>query len=436
MALSWGRYFRESIPAKQISVGHETDLANTLSQCQLPMLPYGLGRSYGDSCLNSSGALIHSKFLNRVLSFDRQQGIIHAEAGCSLREVSELAIPSGFFLPVTPGTQFVTLGGAVANDVHGKNHHTRGCFGRHILEFRIWRSDRQEVVACSPTQNSELFQATIGGLGLTGFIVDLKLQLIKGSPWIDEEIIKFSGLKEYRQITEESDTEWEYTVSWVDCLKQSKDGPRGLFMRGKHSLSRGFEPSFVFPKSIASIPIEMPQFLLNQGSIAAFNFLYYNKQLSKMARRTVSYGPFFYPLDILEGWNKIYGKRGFFQVQFVVPTSEVEFLKDIFALIARSGDASFLAVLKDFGDLPSPGWMSFPVPGVTLALDFANKGKSTFELISRIYDLVLKAGGRVYPAKDAAMASEMFYKTYSQIDRFAKLIDPKFSSDFWRRVKK
>jgi len=397
------------------------------------VLPYGLGRSYGDVCLNDKGVILLSRPLNRFISFDIQQGVLRCEAGVSLTEILELSVPQGWFLPITPGTQFVTVGGAIANDVHGKNHHGAGTFGRHVLQFELLRSDGERLL-CSPASNPAYFAATIGGLGLTGLITWAELQLKRiEHRAIQSENIRFANLAEFFELSAQSDHYFEYTVAWIDC---SQALGRGIFFRGNH-VTKNEIPTKWAPRSFTfKIPLDFPNFVLNHWTIAAFNTLYYQQQKAKSVAKLVDYEPFFYPLDAILEWNRMYGKRGFLQYQLVVPDEDPGLIKEILQMIAQSQLASFLAVLKKFGSLTSPGLLSFPRAGITLALDFPIKGAQTFELLERLDEVVKAGGGAVYPAKDARMSARSFQTFYPQWSAFAKYIDPRFSSSFWRRVSK
>lgn len=427
---SWGRYPKVEQEILAVRWRDET-LPDSGDKS---VLPYGLGRSYGDSCLNDGQALVETSGLNRFIAFDKKKGILRCEAGVTLDEILKLIVPSGWFLPTTPGTKFITVGGAIANDIHGKNHHVAGTFGCHVKAFELLRSDgaRQR---CTARTNTELFKATLGGLGLTGLITWAEFRLKKiSNAWIDVESIKFESIAEFLKLSRESDKTWEYTVSWIDCVTQGESMGRGIFMRGNHSpasvLSRKVH---VDPKVTA--PFNCPGFLLNAFSIKAFNTLYYSKQRSKRSNSRVHYDPFFYPLDVVNDWNRIYGTRGFFQYQFVIPFGGgQEAMELILRKITASKQGSFLAVIKTFGAKKSPGMLSFPQPGITLALDFPNRGESTFKLFKELDSVVDEAGGLLYPAKDARMSAELFQKTYPQWEAFSTFVDPKFSSSFWRRV--
>jgi FAD/FMN-containing dehydrogenase len=397
------------------------------------LLPYGLGRSYGDSCLNEGGAALLSSHLDRLISFDAASGEVHCEAGIVLKDLIEWALPRGWFLPVSPGTQFVTVGGAIANDVHGKNHHVEGSFGAHVTSLTLLRSDGS-VLECSRSQNADYFRATLGGLGLTGFIVAARFRLKKvAGPWVDQEEIKFRSLRDYFALSEESKGH-NYVVSWIDCLSARPDGSlKGIFIRGDHAAERG-EPVAKADARL-DVPFRLPSWVLSRASIGAFNWLYFAKNTQERAQSRRPYGPFFYPLDAIGHWNRIYGKAGLLQYQCVLPFRGAhESLREMLVQIARSGQGSFLGVLKNFGDQASEGLLSFPRPGVTLALDFKNEGARSRALFERLDRLVLEADGALYPAKDQRMGPEIFRASFPFLGQFCELKDPAFSSSFWRRV--
>lgn len=428
---SWGRY-----PSTSQQVRYFQWPWQRLSpRAGLSMLPRGLGRSYGDSCLNDGGELLSTRYLDRFIAFDTEKGVVRCESGVSFDRLLDVIVPRGWFVPVTPGTRFVTLGGALANDVHGKNHHRAGTFGRHVRSFELLKSSGERM-RCSPTEHAPLFAATVGGLGLTGLITWIELQLVPiKSPAISMDSIKFEGLDEFFTISKESDKDSAYTVAWLDCVATGKSFARGIFMKGNTAEADMKNPRRSDASVPLSIPIDFPSFVLNNLSIRAFNWLYFHKQRKKHVSTLVHYRPFFYPLDSIGNWNRIYGKRGFFQFQCVVPVEDGK--KRIEALlntIVQSGRGSFLAVLKEFGDLPSPGMMSFPRRGVTLCLDFPNQGAATLELLRRLDDQTRELGGAIYPAKDATMSPESFKMYYPRWEEFQKYIDPAFSSSFWRRV--
>lgn len=426
---SWGRY-----PKAKHQVSHPEWLSDPMP---IPepggsLLPYGLGRSYGDSCLNDGQTLLATWRLNRFLEFDQDSGRLRAEAGVSLADILALAVPRGWFLPVTPGTKHVTLGGAVANDVHGKSHHASGSFGNHIDRFELLRSDGRRFI-CSPDENADYFAATVGGLGLTGLItwVELRLKPIPG-PWIDVEELQFRGLDEFLALSRESEQTHEYIVAWVDCASTGRNFARGIFSRGNHSPC---EAPWTPPGAAPRMPIDLPGFALNPLSVGLFNSLYFHKQLSARRARTVSYETFFYPLDAIGDWNRAYGKQGFLQWQCVIPFRNArDAMSEILTRITASGLASFLSVMKTMGSTPPAGMLSFPAPGVTLALDFPARHARVFPMLAGLDEIVAAAGGRLYPAKDARMSGRHFRLFYSRHEEFRPYLDPAFSSSFWRRV--
>lgn len=432
---SWGRY--PKLEAKIVPLNWT---------CEFPlrpppatrMLPVGAGRSYGDVCLLGHGTLLRTRGpglsggMDRLLDFDPTTGILCCESGTTLGEILDFAVPRGFFLPVAPGTKFVTVGGAIANDIHGKNHHLAGTFGRHVPRFELIRSDGRQLI-CSAAQNADWYAATIGGMGLTGLIAWAEVKL---RPIVSRRIqymgIKFSGIEEFVALSERN-SKTEYTVAWIDCVGTGKNFARGIFMAGDHdTVPRPLKRS---KTSRLSLPFDLPEFMLNHGTVGIFNTLYYNRQRSKVKSSSLDYEPFFFPLDRLRHWNRLYGKSGLLQFQCVIPWEpEHRGLTEMLKSITRSGLASFLAVLKVFGDVPSPGMMSFPRPGITLALDFPIRHEASFDLIERLAAITREHGGRMYPAKDATMTPAQFQAFYPQWKKFAAYIDPSFDSAFWQRV--
>ncbi len=430
---SWGRYPKVQHSQVQ-SIYWRSELPD-LSRFEQPVLPYAYGRSYGDSCLNEGGISLDISHLRCFISFDENTGLLCCESGVSLAEILEVMVPRGWFLPVSPGTRFVSVGGAIANDIHGKNHHRAGTFGCHVTCFELLRSNGERLV-CSPSQNSELFRATIGGLGLTGIILwaEFRLKPIV-NPYIDMDHIRFASLDEFFEISAESDQDYEYTMSWVDLLIGGKNLCRGIFMRGNHNQSRALASKPVKKRLPLALPFNFPSFVLNTLTVKTFNELFYHAQLGKSIHKIVPYDPFFYPLDSIRDWYRMYGKRGFLQYQFVVPFANAnEAMREILGRIRRSGEGSFLTVLKKFGAIQSPGMLSFPRPGLTLALDFAYGGSKTLKLLAELDRIVLQSGGAVYPAKDARMSAGSFQAFFPGWKEFAQYIDPHFSSSFWRRV--
>ncbi len=429
--LSWGRYPRVKQDIQEI-LWRSDSLPKIKPSGSF--LSYGMGRSYGDVCLNDGGIILHTASMARLIAFDEANGVIRCDAGVCLNELLEFLVPHGWFVQVTPGTKFVTVGGMIANDVHGKNHHRVGTFGNHVTCFELLRSDGSRLL-CSSDQNTQLFAATIGGLGLTGLITwaEIKLKKIHG-PYIDTESVRFDNLAEFFDLSRDSDNAWEYTVAWIDSLAKGKRLGRGLFMRGNHSASPvpGKMPKI---NQRITIPFDAHSNLLNKYSIKVFNSLYYRKQLSKTVHKSQYFDQYFYPLDGIGQWNRLYGKKGLLQYQCVVPINDGrEIISQILKECSRKGQGSFLSVLKIFGNITSPGIMSFPREGVTLALDFPNRGTETFLLLDTLDKIVTSAEGAVYPAKDARMTSASFKTYYPKWNEFEKHIDPHFSSSFWRRV--
>lgn len=432
---SWGMYPKTKALVRELDSRKEDFSEATQGiDSAASYLPYGQGRSYGDSCLNDGNVLIVTEKLNHFIELNQETGLLRVEAGLTLKEILDHIVPQGWFLPVVPGTQYVTIGGAIANDIHGKNHHVAGTFGCHVTSFELLRSDGSRHF-CSANENSSLYRATIGGLGLTGLIVWAEIQLKKiSSPWIARETLRFSHLAKFFEYTLESDNKYEYTVGWMDCLSQGADLGRGVFFRGNHLLLKDVSELKVKKERIKTFPMYAPEFVLNRFSMKTFNSLYYHTHPSKNSE-LVHYRPFFFPLDSINRWNRLYGKRGFFQYQCLVPFQGSESpIYDIIETFAKSGLGSFLTVIKTFGQISSPGLLSFPRPGVTLTLDIPNEGRKTLRVLESLDEKVMDAGGRVYPAKDARMSKESFQQYFPERSEFEKFKDPKFSSSFWRRV--
>lgn len=397
------------------------------------VLPFGNGRSYGDSCLNVGGALLETRRLDRFIRFDREQGVMACESGVQLADILRIAVPEGWFPHVLPGTQFVTVGGAIANDIHGKNHHRAGTFGCHVERLELCRSSGERLL-CSAGERPEWIMATVGGLGLTGLITwaEIRLRRIAG-PWMHVETVRCTGLEELLEVSAESDESFEYTVAWIDCLAGGARLGRGILQRANHV--EGSERSRRDWKSRRlTVPFVFPVSPINRETLRLFNTLHYRRH----RRPSVSlehYQRFFFPLDGIGQWNRLYGRRGFYQYQCVVPQATArDAMRDLLTIVGRSGLGSFLAVLKAFGEAESPGLLSFPRAGLTLALDFPNRGARLEALFAQLDAIVAAAGGRLYPAKDGRMPSELFHGGYPRWREFSAFIDPRFSSNFWRRV--
>ncbi|MGC2398203.1 MAG: FAD-binding oxidoreductase [Acidobacteriaceae bacterium] len=426
---SWGRYPKHSADIYPLFWREDFPVSIPSGS---KMLAVGMGRSYGDVCLLQHGTLLRTPHLDRLISFDSQTGRLRCEAGVSLAEILDFAVPRGWFLPVSPGTKYVTVGGAIANDIHGKNHHLAGTFGLHILCFELLRSDGTPVL-CSPGENAEWYSATIGGMGLTGLITWAELQL---RPIVSRRIrlrtTKFLGLEEFVALSQAASNS-EYTVAWIDCVARGRNFARGIFMQGDHDETLG--PLIPLAKTKFALPFDLPAIALNRNSVGLFNSLYYHRQMSKQRSAVIDYEPFFYPLDRILQWNRLYGRQGLLQFQCVLPwEGGIAGTTRLLQAITASGLASFLAVIKAFGDVASPGTMSFPMPGITLALDFPIRREASFALLDRLADITAEFGGRMYPAKDACMSGEHFRQFYPQWEHWAAYIDPAFSSSFWQRV--
>jgi FAD/FMN-containing dehydrogenase len=424
---AWGRL--SALPHQVVALSDPRH-TKALLMASTPGLPFGNGRSYGDASLNPEGVLWATRGLDHVIAFDPQTGVLTCEAGVLLRDIQALVAPRGWLLPVTPGTQMITVGGAIANDVHGKNHHVYGCFGDHVVQLNLLRTDGEEII-CGPRLRADWFAATLGGIGLTGLITQATLQLkkIPGS-WLETETIAYSNPHEFFDLADGSEKDWENTVSWIDCVAGS--GGRGLFMRGTFIADTGR----IVPKAAAKrMPFVPPVSLVNGLTLRPFNEAYFWLNKRKTGRQVTHYQPFFYPLDNLHDWNRMYGPKGFYQYQSVVPR-EVgqDAVSAMLAEIGRSGQGSFLAVLKTFGNREPLGMLSFAQPGVTLALDFPNHGAKTLALFERLDAIVREARGRIYLAKDARMPRDLFEAGYPRLSEFIQYRDLGISSAMSRRL--
>ncbi len=396
-------------------------------------LPFGNGRSYGDSCHNDAGRLIVMRPSASVHAFDPETGVMEADAGVLLSEILTRVMPLGFFLEVTPGTAQVTLGGAVANDVHGKNHHRRGTFGGSVLSFTLTTGDAV-TRTCSAGENRDLFSATIGGMGLTGVIGTVRFRLMKvPSANIRQTAFRFADLDRYFDAIDAIDAAHEYSVAWIDQLATGRHTGRGVVMAGDHAPDGGQAQMPAPPR--LGVPFAPPVNLLNGVTLRAFNALYYGRAPKTPSVSLAGWRSFFHPLDAISNWNRLYGPRGLFQHQSVYPEGTAR--QTTLALMdcaRRHGHASFLTVLKRFGTVASPGLLSFPRPGFTLTLDFANAGAQTLRMLDALDEIVLAAGGAVNPYKDQRMSPAMFEASFPGWRKLEALRDPKIVSDFWRRT--
>lgn len=398
---NWGNY---PIVEKPIKSEDSLDKIKELLQQNNEIIARGNGRCYGDASL--AEYIFSTKRLDKFISFDRLNGVIECESGVLLSEILEIIVPQGYFLYVTPGTKFITIGGAIASDVHGKNHHTEGCFSDWLIEFSLI-NEKGEVLKCSREENSDLFWATVGGMGLTGIILSAKIKLKNiETAYIRQESIKAENLDEIFKLFDESES-WTYNVAWIDCLQKGSNIGRSILMRGEHALKAELpkgkqEYSLrLKQKPKPTIPFYFPNFVLNNWTVRIFNWLYYQKQSKKQVINFVDYETFFYPLDTVNDWNKIYGKGGFIQYQMVIPKEKgKEGMRKILETIANSGNGSFLAVLKLFGENNPEAYNSFPMEGYTLALDF-KINKKLKQLVNQLDSIVEEYGGRIYLTKDS-----------------------------------
>jgi decaprenylphospho-beta-D-ribofuranose 2-oxidase len=426
---SWGMY--PKIKSSVFRFQKEESL-KCIIETQSALIPRGNGRSYGDSAL--SNHIIDVRPHDYFESFDDDNGLLHVQAGVLLSEILEAFVPRGWFLKVTPGSKLITIGGAIASDVHGKNHHVEGCFSESIKEFSIMLADG-EVFTCSKEGTPELFRATCGGMGLTGVILDAKIYLKKiNSKYIDQTTIKTQNLKETFEAFEEYQ-HIPYSVAWIDCLAKGTEIGKCLLMTGDFRDDGQLDYK---NKCNLAIPFNFPSFALANWSVRAFNWLYYWKVKDRVSKQKVDIDTFFYPLDSIAHWNRIYGKNGFTQYQFILPKEHsYEGLEEILKSISDSGKGSFLAVLKLYGKA-NENYLSFPIKGYSLALDFKIE-KGLFDLLDKLDEIVVKFNGRIYLTKDVRVSKEVFEQGYPQVETFRKFrkinkMDVKFQSLQSKRV--
>lgn len=395
------------------------------------LLGHGNGRSYGDSCLNRAGAAVDMRAAARILDFDPATGILEAEAGAMLGDIIAHAAPHGFFPAVVPGTQWVTLGGAIANDVHGKNHHRRGTFGAHVVALELLRSDGR-AHECGPDSHGDLFRATIGGMGLTGLILKASIRLMPvASLDITQKVRPFGEVAAFFDMAEQADADNEYAVAWIDQLASGRNAGRGLLLTGNHAPdgARAYDAS----RGRLGVPVQPPFAVLNRPFLKLFNAAYRWKTARSPER--VGARGFFFPLDGVADWNRLYGPRGLHQHQSVVPEAAArETVPALLAAARKAGQGSFLTVLKRFGGHKSPGPMSFPRAGYTLTLDFPDRGSATHALLAELDRITVDAGGAVNPYKDARMSAKTFAASFPGWRTLEAARDPAFMSDFWRRT--
>lgn len=413
MLSGWGRYPRAE--CRTSWAGYPDDLRQIVER-EPSLIARAAGRAYGDAALNPSMTLLNGR-RDRITAFDPETGRVTCEAGTTMSDLISVFLPRGWFPPVTPGTKFVTVGGAIAADVHGKNHHRAGSFGRHVETLDLLLADGR-IVTCGPDQNADLFLATQGGMGLTGIILAATFRLIPvETPWIRQETLRLANLEETMTAFEES-AGWTYSVAWIDCLSGGKALGRSLLYRGEHA--RGDE----VPRGLAAprerkpltVPPVFPGWALNRLSVGGFNTAYYH--LGRPGNALVDCDTFFYPLDSLNQWNRIYGPGGFTQYQCVLPkAASAEGVRRLLRVISGAGSGSFLAVLKLFGAFEG-GPLSFPMEGYTLALDFPLRG-GTLAWLQELDAIVADCGGRLYLAKDARASPAMIERGYPRLSQFS-----------------
>lgn len=403
---SWGRFpVTDSQPHAPRTPAAIAALLRHRDTAPASLIARGLGRSYGDSAL--AAEVIQTQALDHLLSFDESSGNLRCAAGVSLDQLLQVFLPRGWMLPVVPGTRFVSVGGAIASDVHGKNHHVAGTFGQHVTRLSLLQASG-EVVECTPEQHSDLFNATCGGMGLTGIILEatLRLQRVPGSA-ILQQTLRSANLEEvFAQFEEHAAA--TYSVAWLDCLARGSTLGRALLYLGEHAQ----DGRYLAPRpGRLSVPFDAPAFLLNRFSMSAFNALYYQRRVDPQARQRLEADSYFFPLDGIAHWNRLYGKRGFLQYQCVIPQdAALPGIRRVLQASGAAGKGSFLSVLKKFG----PGnahWLSFPLEGYTLALDFKHE-PSLLPLLDELDRIVLDHGGRLYLAKDARMSADTFRRSY------------------------
>ncbi len=438
----WGNY-----PVERCRVYRPetlTALRQTVEEApEASLIARGHGRSYGDASLNAGRGVVLGERLGRILGFDESAGIVHCEAAVGLWEIIEVFLPRGFFFPVTPGTKHISIGGAIAADVHGKNHHRDGSIGRWLERFRLLTASGA-ILDCSRHENADVFWASVGGMGLTGVIVDAHLRLKRvETAFVLGHTEKAPHLDAALESMAQNDRDADYSVAWIDCLARGRKMGRSVILRANPAPLDALPPPLratplaIRPRSRINVPFHLPDFVLNDFTMGAFNTTFYHAHRNGHAISNME--PYFYVLDSVLNWNRVYGKRGVLQYQVVVPTTSARpALVELLERITEAGGGSFLAVLKSMGE-EGEGLLSFPMPGFTLSLDFAYTGPDLIALLHRLDEIVLRHGGRVYLAKDACLEAELFRQMYPGLARFQEIkqkVDPdgRFASSLARRV--
>lgn len=424
---NWGNYPITEAEVKKFSSERE---ALKETKAWKEYIVRGLGRCYGDSAL--ADKVLSTENFNRFLNFDAEKGLLTCQAGVSFEEILKVVVPKGWFVPVTPGTKFITLGGAIAADVHGKNHHSEGSFSRHMLSLKLMAGDGN-IYDCSPEENADVFWATCGGMGLTGLILEATFQLKPiETVYIKEESIRVRNLEELFPLFEKA-MDYTYSVAWIDCLATGNNLGRGILLNGEHAKLSDLKdeeqlknPLGLPTKGKLAVPFEMPSFTINPLTTKVFNEVFYSKGNKDNFTHITDYDTYFYPLDGIHHWNRVYGKKGMVQYQFVIPPEGAyDGLVRILEKISEHKLPSFLTVLKYFGG-GDKGLMSFPMEGYTLALDFPVTDR-VFPILDELDEVILELGGRIYLTKDARMKAEVFSQGYPKLGEFRKIkerLDP------------
>ncbi|PWV55972.1 FAD-binding oxidoreductase [Chitinophaga sp. S165] len=428
---NWGNY--PAMSCDETTFSQEEQVQDFIST-HSSVIARGNGRCYGDASLAQHS--VSTLKYDKVLAFDTTNGVFECQSGITLDQILDIIVPQGWFLPVTPGTKFITVGGAVASDVHGKNHHVDGSFSGHIIDMDVITGNK-ETITCSASIHPDLFWATCGGMGLTGIITRVRFGLKKiNTAYIRQKQIKAQNLEDLIRLFEEY-KDYTYSMAWIDCLQKGDSFGRGILIVGEHATPEELNeqqrkaPLQLAAKRKLSVPFNLPSFVLNTLTVKAFNWLYYLKNTKREINNIIPYEPFFYPLDAILHWNRGYGKAGFVQYQFVLPLEKKEGLIAILQKISDAGLGSFLAVLKIFGKQDS--LISFPMEGYTLALDFPVR-KGLFEFLDKLDEIVLQYGGRLYLSKDARMKQEVFWQSYPNAQKFADIIKTYNGTKLFRSV--